>query len=127
MGLNVKEGVVAVEQELVKLELSAHKRFVDMKTDTLYEEGVVYKFAKDKALDMLGLMDGISGIPIFKRHKPKADVEVLIQKPAEVDMTQTKPVDSSTSVSHTDKRIDIGDESEIAEHLAADKGEGVQV
>lgn len=104
----------------VVLELFNYKRYV--RVDTLYEKGVPYRFTAAQALILMDEVDEVTGTPVWKRYKSPQQRQVVVREVQPQDMTAQKVVAPDMSES-TDpsKRIEIGDDSDLAGLLPNDE------
>lgn len=97
------------EEELV-LELALYS--VYNRGGQMYEKGKQYRFNKDTAISLLSERD--HGRPIWQIYKP---VKRVVRTEAPVDATKVEVTVVEPIPGEPQKRIDIGDDSEIADVL----------
>jgi hypothetical protein len=121
MALDIKKPeaaaqAVAAPPETMVLELDLYKSYTYR--GTTYTAGKAYRFRLATAVDLLGEKD--CGRSIWKRYRPVV-VKPVVQ--VVTDSTNVEIVDADEPIHGTDpedgkqKRIDIGDDSEIADIL----------
>lgn len=121
--LKQRTEAAADTNEIVKLEVVGVKRWVPLGGD-LYEAGVIYNFTRAQADRLLKVT--VDGKPVFDFYRPERHKKMVVVGPQEVDMTVQ---DLSDLVPQSARRIDLGDESELAgiPGIGEDSGEGVRV
>ncbi len=110
----------------VVLELVKLSRYV--RQDILYEKGIPYRFTTEQAAVLFEEMDEVTGVPLWKHYKSPAQKMVVQREMVPADMTG-KAVDAPDMSGGEGKRLEIGDDSEIAELLQGGDAEdsGVNV
>jgi hypothetical protein len=107
----------------VALCLAIYQRY--HRAGQLFEAGIPYNFTEEQAETLLEEVEDGSENPIWKRYKRKSEVQ-RVQVEANGDLI---PVDMTASVvkelgavdeNAPSKRIEIGDDSELAEILGPD-------
>lgn len=120
-----KEAAPVVAQkapEFVLLELAFYKRYTRGVHGKTFEADNAYRFTKEQAEVLLQDVEEVSGRPIWRRYKPKADprrVVVPEGHKATMDATDTQIAKMAMSDEVNIKGLEVGSDAEIADILAA--------
>lgn len=126
-----KAEVKKAEQSYVILELAFYQRYTRGVSGTPFEAEKAYRFTADQAAILLEEVEATSGRPIWRRYKSKVAPQ-KIQTPEghkqtfDASVSDIKALDTPDEAAVV-KQISVGDDSEIADILAAAKGEEVQM
>jgi hypothetical protein len=110
MAINKTAAPAKTEDTSVVLELAHYGRY--WHCGEIYEKGEAYRFTAEQADDLLQATDEHTGLPVWRRWKPAAKRVMVEREVVPNDMTSA---DLSPS---TAKAISVGDDADIADHLA---------
>jgi hypothetical protein len=106
----------------VDLELVLYARYY--RGSALYEREQAYRFTAEQAEILLAEVEDNTGRPVWKRYKPKPVVQQPNSGIKNVVNAQNFDVKhlADTEQQFTGQRINVGDDSEIADILGAEDG-----
>jgi hypothetical protein len=123
MALNskIKPEETQVQDDTILLELTMYNNFTI--GETTYEKGKPYRFTQKVALRLLAEQD--MGRPVWKQFvapvEARAPKAVVVEDRTKIEIPQEIEPDPAASNSGSTKRIEIGDESELADILNKDE------